>query len=75
MSKLPTIIFSTKNPETLGSYLLLTQIADDRAEILEYFVDKRIRFSHLHRHEMPPALLSNFDEGIAGHILHSVVSL
>ena len=59
----------------MTAYLLRLKIADDGVDVAEQLVYERHHFPHLDLYKLPPALLRNLDEGVARHVLHSLVGL
>lgn len=55
--------------------LLWLEVTDDGVNVVEDLVDERHHLSHLHLDEVAPALLSDLDECVTGHILNSIMGL
>lgn len=60
---------------TLHTDLLRLQVADDGVYVIKDLVNEGHDLADLHLNKMPPALLSDLDEGVARHVLHAVVRL
>jgi len=54
-------------------YLLRFEVTYDGVDNREYFLNEGHGLPHLDLYEMSPALLSYFQEGVAGHILYSIM--
>ncbi len=54
-------------------YLLRLQVTDDGVDAIENLLYKWHHLSDLHQNKMPSAFLCYFYEGVASHVLHSVM--
>eukprot|EP00962_Isochrysis_galbana_P016892 scaffold4841_cov121-Isochrysis_galbana.AAC.8 len=51
------------------------EVRDVRAQVDAELIDVRHRLTHLQDDELPPALLGDFEESVARHVLHARVQL
>lgn len=54
-------------------YLLGLQVTDDGVDVVEDLINEGHHLPHLHLHKMPPALLSDLNECVTRHVLHSIM--
>lgn len=55
--------------------LLWLQVTDDGVDAAEDLVDEGHHLAHLDLDKMSTALLGNFDEGVACHVLNAIMGL
>ena len=58
-----------------GVDLLGLQVADDRVDVAQEFIDKGHHFADLDLNELPATLLGDLDERVARHVLDALVGL
>lgn len=54
-------------------YLLGLEVTDDSVDVVEDLINEGHHLSHLHLDKMPPTLLSNLNERVTRHVLHSIM--
>lgn len=55
--------------------LLRLKVTDDRVNVVEDLIDEGHHLSHLHLDKVAPTLLGNLNEGVARHVLNSIMGL